>query len=212
MPPSSSRCSRSQSPPPSGWGTSSTRSSSPRRCPRRWPRPPSNSPVITVHLHPDDLARELRDDVRAGLRATPKSLPPKWLYDDRGSQLFEEITRLPEYYPFRAEAAILATRAEEIAKRADATTLVELGSGTSEKTRQLIGALRTHGSLELFVPFDVSEATLRAAAAELSAAHDGLRVHGVVGDFGRHLELLPREGRRLIAFLGGTIGNLYPEE
>lgn len=165
---------------------------------------------IDVHLRPADVAVALRADIRAGLAATPKSVPPKWLYDDRGSELFEAITRLPEYYPFRAERAILAAHAAEIAKRADATTLVELGSGTSEKTRLLLDALAGNGTLERFVPFDVSEATLRGAADALATAYPGLAVHGVVGDFERHLELLPGGGRRLIAFLGGTIGNLEP--
>ncbi len=166
--------------------------------------------TIDVHLHPDELAAALRADVRAGLTATPKAIPPQWLYDQRGSALFEEITRLPEYYPFRAEREILAARGDEIAKHADATVLVELGSGTSEKTRRLLDALRARGPLEAFVPFDVSEATLRVAADQLEGAFPGLRVHGVVGDFHRHLALLPQGGRRLIAFLGGTIGNLDP--
>lgn len=168
--------------------------------------------TIDVYLTPEDVAATLPDDVRTGLGASPKWLPPKWFYDDRGSQLFDEITRLPEYYPTRAERAALRQRAPEIARVTGADTLVELGSGTSEKTRVLLDALDAAGTLERFVPFDVSEATLRNAADEILAAYDDLSVHGVVGDFHRHLDRLPRGGRRLVAFLGSTIGNLVPNE
>ena len=167
---------------------------------------------LTVHLTPDDIVRGLRSDVRTGLTATPKSLPPKWFYDARGSELFEQITRLPEYYPTRAEREILAARAAEIAAATSATTLVELGSGSSEKTRLLLDALRDHGSLREIVALDVSESALRDAAPVLSAAYDPLTVHGVVGDFTQHLALLPGSAGRLVAFLGGTIGNLVPAE
>src|SRR5215213_2700081 len=136
-------------------------------------------PVVEVHLTPADLRAALCADVRTGLTSTPRSLPPMWLYDDRGSVLFEEITRLPEYYPFRAERAILAERAGEIAKLSDASTLIELGSGTSEKTRLLLDALAARGSLARIVPFDVSEATLRAAAAELAERFPDAEVHAV---------------------------------
>lgn len=165
---------------------------------------------VDVHLGPDDLRDALVADARRGLGASPKDLPPKWFYDDRGSQLFDEITRLPEYYPTRAEAAILAERAPEIAKRSGADTLVELGSGTSEKTRRLLDAFREAGTLRSFVPFDVSEATLRAAATAVAAEYPGTSVHAVVGDFERHLDRVPADGERLVAFLGGTIGNLDP--
>lgn len=168
-------------------------------------------PLVTVdvHLGPDDLARTLAADVRAGLRATPKELPPRWFYDDRGSALFEAITRLPEYYPTRAERAILQAHAREIATRSRAHTLVELGSGTSAKTRLLLDALDGVGTLERFVPLDVSEATLRTAARTIAADY-GIAVHGVVGDFELHLDRLPRGGTRMVAFLGSTIGNLTP--
>ena len=165
---------------------------------------------VDVHLDGDDLADALAADVRGGLRATPKELPPKWFNDDRGSQLFDEITRLDEYYPTRAERTILETRAAEIARVTAADTLVELGSGTSEKTRLLLSALRDAGTLERFAPFDVSEATLREAAAAVAQEY-GVAVHAVVGDFERHLDTLPSDGRRLVAFLGGTIGNLAPD-
>jgi dimethylhistidine N-methyltransferase len=171
-----------------------------------------STPAITVdvHLSGDDLAHALAADVRAGLSATPKVLPPKWFYDDRGSELFDEITRLPEYYPTRAERAILEARADEIARATRADTLVELGSGTSEKTRLLLTALADGGTLSRFVPFDVSEQTLRDAAAAVAREY-AIPVHAVVGDFERHLGDLPGGGRRIVAFLGGTIGNLEPE-
>ena len=163
-------------------------------------------------LDPDWASGSLVDDVRRGLGSRPLRLPPKWLYDDRGSALFDEITRLAEYYPFRTERTILERHASDIAAACDATTLVELGSGTSEKTRLLLDALVATGRLELFVPMDVSEGTLREAAAALDARYPDLDVAAVVGDFTLHLRQLPRTGRRMVAFLGGTIGNLYVEE
>jgi L-histidine N-alpha-methyltransferase len=166
--------------------------------------------TVDVHLEPDDTARALAADVRAGLGATPKTLPPKWFYDDRGSELFDEITRLPEYYPTRTERSILVEHARDVAELTKADTLVELGSGTSEKTRLLLDALRDAGTLERFVPFDVSEQTLRDAAASVAHEYAGVRVHAVVGDFEHHLGELPGGGTRLVAFLGSTIGNLAP--
>jgi L-histidine Nalpha-methyltransferase len=168
--------------------------------------------ALDAHLSPDDIVRGLRADVRRGLTAVPKTLPPKWFYDARGSELFERITRLPEYYPTRAEREILAVRAVEIAAATDAATLVELGSGSSEKTRLLLDALRRHGSLREIVTLDVSESALRDAAETLAATYDPVSVHAVVGDFTEHLALLPGEPVRLVAFLGGTIGNLVPDE
>ncbi len=164
---------------------------------------------VDVHLTPGAIAAALAEDVRAGLAATPKELPPKWFYDDRGSELFDAITRLPEYYPTRAERAVLTARAATIAADTRADTLVELGSGTSEKTRLLLDALTEAGTLRRFSPFDVSEATLRNASTAISDEY-GVSVHAVVGDFERHLDQLPTGGRRLVAFLGGTIGNLAP--
>ncbi len=165
---------------------------------------------VDVHLGPDDLARALAHDAHVGLTASPKDLPPKWFYDERGCELFEAITQLPEYYPTRAEAAILQAHAGEMARVTAADTLVELGSGTSQKTRLLLGALAGTGSLRRFVPFDVSEPTLRDAAVAIERELPGLEVHALVGDFEHHLELLPQGGRRLVAFLGSTIGNLAP--
>jgi L-histidine Nalpha-methyltransferase len=167
---------------------------------------------LEIYLDDRDLARSLRADVRAGLTATPKWLPPKWFYDAAGSALFEEITRLPEYYPTRAERAVLDAHAAEIARIAEVKTLVELGSGSSEKTRLLLDALVGHGALATFVPLDVSASALREAVAALATEYPGLDIHGIVGDFTRHLRMLPGGGTRLVAFLGGTIGNLLPTE
>ncbi|HWJ66266.1 MAG TPA: L-histidine N(alpha)-methyltransferase [Nocardioides sp.] len=169
-------------------------------------------PRMNVLLEPDWAAGSLVDDVRRGLSRHPRTLPPRWLYDDRGSALFDEITRLPEYYPFAAERSILEAHADEIVAASGATTLVELGSGTSEKTRLLLDAWTRAGQLERFAPVDVSEGTLRAAADQIATAYPGVEVVGVVGDFTLHLAHLPRGGRRMVAFLGGTIGNLYLEE
>ncbi len=169
-------------------------------------------PTIDRHLTPDDLAATMRDDVRRGLTASPKVLAPKYFYDGRGSELFEQITRLPEYYPTRAEREILAARAGEIADLTKARTLVELGSGSSEKTHLLLGALRAVGALERYVPVDVSVDAIEWAMPGLVEAYPGVEVHGVVADFERHLHLLPTEGPRLVAFLGGTIGNFEPDQ
>ncbi len=166
--------------------------------------------TIDVHLRADDLARALHDDVLSGLGQRPRTLPPKWFYDDRGSELFDLITRLPEYYPTRREREILEREAAMIVARSGADTLVELGSGTSEKTRILLHAFDTAGQLRRFVPFDVSEQTLVDASEAIAAEYPGTEVHAVVGDFERHLPLLPTGGRRMVAFLGGTIGNMNP--
>src|SRR3954465_8840608 len=155
-----------------------------------------------VHLGPDALAAQMATDVRAGLTATPKTLPPKYFYDARGSELFDEITRLPEYYPTRPERAILTEHARDIAEITGAETLVELGSGTSEKTRLLLRALRAAGTLARFVPFDVDPAVLKDASAAVADEFPGLEVQPVVGDFERHLRSLPVSPRRLLAFLG----------
>ena len=164
------------------------------------------------HLGPGEMRQALEADVRAGLTASPKTLPPKWFYDARGSVLFDEITRLPDYYPTRCEREVLAERSAEIAELTAADTLVELGSGTSEKTRLLLDALRDAGTLRRFVPFDVDESVLTMASKQVVQEYPGVEVHAVVGDFERHLSELPKGGRRLIAFLGGTIGNLRPDQ
>lgn len=167
--------------------------------------------VLVNHLAADHAVRALRRDVLHGLTATPKSLPPKWFYDAVGSELFDRITRLPEYYPTRAEASILAVRAYAIAAASGADTLVELGSGTSTKTRMLLDALRECGTLRRFVPFDVDARMLRSAGASLVGAYPGIEIDAVCGDFEEHLAEIPCGGTRLIAFLGSTVGNLTPE-
>jgi len=176
----------------------------------------AGEPRVQVLLDEGRSAGALVEQVRRGLATHPRSLPAAWLYDDEGSRLFDEITRLPEYYPTRAERAILVEHAQEIAAACDATTLVELGSGTSEKTRVLLDALhdqrRAAGALRRFVPVDVSHETLRRAATDLAARYPGMEVEAVVGDFTLHLGDLPRDGRRMVAFLGSTIGNFHPEE
>jgi len=163
-------------------------------------------PTIDIHLGADDLDAALQADVLRGLGDRPLSLPPKWFYDDLGSRLFDAITALPEYYPTRAETSILVDQARAVARTLRPDTLVELGSGTSTKTRILLDAL----GVRRFVPLDVSETTLCTAAATLTSQYPGLEVHAVVGDFERHLVKLPGGDRRLVAFLGGTIGNLEP--
>ena len=188
-------------------------------------------------LPPGFLGDSLRADARAGLTASPKQLPPKWFYDERGSELFEEITRLPEYYPTRAERDILRDAAPAIAAASRARTLVELGSGSSEKTRLLLDALTGSqpgaggerdggqsgqpgggpGTLGLFVPVDVSESALVAAGRAVLAEYPGLAVRAMVSDFEEHLGMAAiggddGTGPRLVAFLGGTIGNLFPAQ
>jgi dimethylhistidine N-methyltransferase len=172
---------------------------------------PTAAPSIDVHLTSDDLRAALENDVRTGLMDPAKWLPPVWFYDDRGSQLFDEITRLEEYYPTRAERGLLEAHAAEIAARSGADTLVELGAGTCDKSRVLLDALVAAGSLRRYVPLDVSDGTLWAAANALVDEYPGLAVHAVVGDFDHHIVHIPLEGRRMVAFLGSTIGNFYPE-
>lgn len=161
-------------------------------------------------LTADDLDKALRRDVLEGLTSTPKSLPPKWFYDERGSALFEEITRLDEYYPTRREREILRARAAEVAAATGAQTLLELGAGSGEKTRLLLDALSAAGTLRTYVPVDVSGDFLTAAAAQIAADYPDLAVRTVVADYEQHLDMLPAAPRRLIVFLGGTIGNMPP--
>ncbi len=168
--------------------------------------------AITIDSHLDGNAeRSLADDVLDGLTRPFKELPPKHFYDARGAELFDRICELPEYYPTRAERAILERSADEIAAITGAVELVELGSGTAAKTRVLLDSLHSAGTLRRYVPLDVTESMVRDCARELTAEYPGLRVHGVIGDFERHLDLVPpAEGPRIVAFLGGTIGNFPP--
>ncbi|MEU6553833.1 L-histidine N(alpha)-methyltransferase [Streptomyces sp. NPDC046915] len=168
------------------------------------------SPLHVTRTLPEDATdAALRADVRLGLTATPKTLPPKWFYDARGSELFEQITELPEYYPTRAEREILTTRSGEIASATGARTLVELGSGSSEKTRYLIDALT---GLRVYVPVDVSESALTQAGQALVGERPELEVHALIADFTAALALPDTPGPRVVAFLGGTLGNLLPAE
>lgn len=168
------------------------------------------SPFLLTRTLPEGATEAaLRTDVREGLTGVPKTLPPKWFYDAHGSELFEEITELPEYYPTRAEREILMARSGEIAAASGARTLVELGSGSSEKTRHLLDALT---GLRTYVPVDVSDSALRHAGRALTEEYPGLDVHALLADFTTSLTLPDTPGPRLVAFLGGTIGNLVPEE
>ena len=162
-------------------------------------------------LVPEDLRADLEADARAGLTATPKWLPPKYFYDDHGSRLFEEITRLPEYYPTRAEHALLQAHAGEIAEAAGNPVLIELGSGSSEKTRLLLDAM-TERELHSYIPIDVSAGALREAMVRLRRDYPGTDIVGAVADFDRHMHLLPVPAPRTIALLGGTIGNYPPAQ
>ncbi|MGN5381525.1 dimethylhistidine N-methyltransferase [Streptomyces sp. MUSC 14] len=167
------------------------------------------SPLLVTRTLPEDATdAALRADVLHGLTDHPKWLPPKWFYDARGSELFEQITELPEYYPTRAEREILAVRSGEIAAASGARTLIELGSGSSEKTRFLLDALAPAA----YVPVDVSESALTQAGQALVEERPGLEVHALIADFTAPLDLPATPGPRLVAFLGGTIGNLLPDE
>jgi L-histidine Nalpha-methyltransferase len=168
--------------------------------------------TIDVHLSPEEVRSQMLADALKGLQGEEKSIPPVWFYDERGSRLFEEITQLPEYYPTRTERALLEAHADAIAGLSKADTLVELGAGACEKTRVLLAALQEAGSLSSYVPFDVSDEFLRSAATTLSEEFDSIDIHLVIGDFHQHLAEIPSEGRRMIAFLGGTIGNLNPAQ
>ncbi len=155
--------------------------------------------------------RSLADDVLDGLTRPFKELPPKHFYDSRGAELFDRICDLPEYYPTRTERLILNERASEIAAATGAAELVELGSGTAAKTRVLLDALQDAGTLRRYIPLDVTESMVRESAQALVQEYPDLRVHGVVGDFERHLDQVPEaDGPRIVAFLGGTIGNFPP--
>jgi L-histidine N-alpha-methyltransferase len=172
------------------------------------------TPMITTARSLDGDSGSLADDVRDGFAAPFKQLPPKHLYDDRGSQLFDEICSLLEYYPTRTERAILEASAPEIAVRTGATELVELGSGTAAKTRVLLDAMQTAGNLQSYVPFDIADTVVRETAQAIGAEYPELgRVRGVVGDFEHHLQLIPPPpagAPRLVALLGGTLGNFVP--
>jgi L-histidine N-alpha-methyltransferase len=157
-------------------------------------------------------ADELAADARAGLTVQPKTLPPRWFYDSRGSELFEQITELPEYYPTRTERQILREHADDIAAAAPVNTVVELGSGSSSKTHLLLDAWQRAGSLQRIVTVDVSVSALTEAAEVLAARYPGVQLQPVRADFTRHLQGLDTVGRTAIVFLGSTIGNLDPAQ
>jgi L-histidine N-alpha-methyltransferase len=168
---------------------------------------------ITIESCISGGGSSMADEVRAGLErpSGARGLPPKYFYDERGSELFDRITRLPEYYPTRSERAILNRQAPGLVEATDARELVELGSGTASKTRALLYAMAGAGALERYVPFDVDPSVVQACADELTDLYPGLTVHGVVGDFTCHLDHVPDGEQRLVAFLGSTIGNLMPD-
>ena len=166
--------------------------------------------TIDVHVHNQD-SNVLKEEILDGLLSTPKRLPTKYFYDDRGSTLFEQICELPEYYQTRTEHQLLETVADDVVAQTEAEELVELGSGAATKTRVLLDAMARAQHLRFYVPFDVSEGIVRRVAQELVEEYEGLQVHGVVGDFLSHLEHIPDGGRRLVVILGGTVGNLGPE-
>ncbi|MCB1272044.1 MAG: L-histidine N(alpha)-methyltransferase [Microthrixaceae bacterium] len=178
--------------------------------------PPADGgpPAITVEVCLDQSAwsTHLAEETLAGLRDDPPWIPPVWFYDETGSALFDEITRLEEYYPTAAERQILTEHAAEIAEVTGMETLAELGAGTSEKTALLLDAGEAAGTLVRFAPFDCSEEVLRQAAAQIAGARPSLTVHAVVGDFNEHLGALPMDGVCVLAFLGSTIGNMDPPQ
>ena len=178
---------------------------------------PADDGQDLVHLTgEEERQRDLRRDVAAGLAARPRSLPRKLAYDARGSELFEEITRLPEYHPTRTERALLARRAGDLARLTRAEEVVELGAGSAEKTRLVLDALEREGTLRRYAGVDVSAAALRQALGSLRAEHPDLELRGVVADVERDLDrlpgCLPSGGRTLVLFLGTTLGNLLPPE
>lgn len=156
---------------------------------------------------------QIADDVQEGLWQSPPSLPARWFYDERGSRLFDEITRLPEYYPTRRETEILQSRSAEIVELTGATTMLELGSGMSTKTRLLLSAFTADGRSLLFVPLDVSAEVLTEAAEAIARDYPSITVEPVVADFNHPFDELPgTPGERLVIFLGGTIGNFDDDE
>jgi L-histidine N-alpha-methyltransferase len=162
---------------------------------------------IEVHLHEGTLA-SFAEDVRSGLGSDPKAIPPKYFYDARGSELFEQITALPEYYPTRVEQSILDTAGAEIIGEVQPAEIVELGPGSARKTDALLQPMVEMGFGRRYVPVDVSESSVEQCVLRLAAQYEGLEIHGLVGDFELHLDRIPAAaGRRLFAFLGGTIGN-----
>ena len=176
------------------------------------PTPTRDRVAVDVRLPPGGPLSGMAADVRAGLTCPFKELSPRYFYDERGSELFERITALPEYYPTRCERAILEQRSAEIVAAAEPRTLIELGSGSAAKTRVLLDAMAEAGCLETYCPVDISEEITRDTAARIAEEYDEVEVHGLVCDFELDLERMPVGGPRMIALLGGTIGNFAPQQ
>src|SRR5687768_3338251 len=176
------------------------------------PTSTDSSVVVDVHLPPGGPLSGMAADVRAGLTKPFKELSPRYFYDERGSELFERITELPEYYPTRCERAILELESDRIVAAAQPRALIELGSGSAAKTRVLLDAMYEAGCLEAYAPVDISEEITRQTAAAIAGEYDGTEVRGHVCDFELDLERVPVRGPRVIAFLGGTIGNFQPAQ
>jgi L-histidine N-alpha-methyltransferase len=168
---------------------------------------------FTVDLRLDEewISRSLATDIRMGITKAKKSLPPKWFYDEAGSELFDKITQLSEYYPTEAEREILNIQAVKIAEISEADHLIELGSGSSDKTRSILDAFASAGQLNSFTAFDVSEEILLSSAKQIKQRYPNVKIRAIVGDFDHHLDAVPQSGKRLFIFLGGTIGNFEPE-
>lgn len=162
---------------------------------------------MEVLLAPAEAKALMKEEVRAGLAGHPRELPSKYFYDERGVALFDEITRLPEYYLTRAEEALLARNAEEILALARPRQLVELGPGSAGKTGYLVESGMRLGALARYVPVEVSREAAEAGARRLAGRYPSLSIHALVGDFERHLDRVPPAGPTLVAFLGSTIGN-----
>ncbi|MGB3682580.1 MAG: L-histidine N(alpha)-methyltransferase [Rubrobacteraceae bacterium] len=167
---------------------------------------------------PGMILAEMARDVRSGLLSEPKDLSPwpKYFYDAEGSRIFEEITATPEYYQTGAELSILRGASRKTISRTGCRTLIELGSGSSSKTRAILDALVEVDGPARYVPFDVSESALKESGGLLATEYPGLEIQGYVGDFDKSLgSLLESEadsGDRLVIFLGGTIGNFSPDK
>ncbi len=176
--------------------------------------PQATTPVtVDVHLPPGGPLSGMAADVRAGLTKPFKELSPRYFYDERGSQLFEQITELPEYYPTRSERQILESQAAAICEAANSpATLIELGSGSAAKTRVLLDAMREAGCLETYCPVDISEEITRDTAERIASEYPDVTVRGLVCDFELDLERIEAGGPRVIALLGGTIGNFEPQQ
>jgi L-histidine N-alpha-methyltransferase len=168
--------------------------------------------TVAIHTLGSHSRQDLIDDVVKGLTQSPKILPPRWFYDERGSDLFDRITELPEYYQTRTEMEILQRHAPDVVARTRAASIVELGAGSCTKSRVLIKAAKGMGTLSTFVPFDISETTIRRSASELVEEYKDLTIYCVAGVFDEHLDQIPRFGSQLIVFLGSTIGNFSAEE